>query len=123
LPGAWKEKYREYLGIEPPTDADGCLQDVHWSAALFGYFPTYSLGNLYASQFFEQADHDLGGLSGLMRHGEFTPLKHWLNENIHRQGQRFTATELVQQITGQPLSSDALMRHLKNKLLPLYGLA
>ena len=67
LPAAWSEKYREYLGIEPPTDADGCLQDVHWSAALIGYFPTYSLGNLYASQFFEQADRDLGGLAAAVR--------------------------------------------------------
>lgn len=122
LPGVWKEKYREYLGVEPPTDADGCLQDVHWSAALFGYFPTYSLGNLYASQFFEQADADLGGLADLMRRGEFLPLKQWLNEKIHRQGQCYSASELVQRITGQPLSSDALIRHLKGKLLPLYGI-
>jgi carboxypeptidase Taq len=123
LPGAWREKYREYLGIEPPNDADGCLQDVHWSAALFGYFPTYSLGNLYASQFFEQADADLGGLADLMRRGEFQPLKQWLNEKIHRQGQCYSASELVQRITGKPLSSDALIRHLKKKFLPLYGLA
>jgi len=123
LPGAWRAKYKEYLGIEPPTDALGCLQDVHWSACLFAYFPTYSLGNLYAAQFFEQADRDLGGLNHLMRRGEFTPLKRWLNEKIHRQGQCYSASELVQNITGKPLSSDALMRHLKNKLLPLYGLA
>jgi carboxypeptidase Taq len=123
LPGAWREKYREYLGISPPTDADGCLQDVHWSAALFGYFPTYSLGNLYAAQFFEQADVDLGGLPELMRRGEFSRLKQWLNEKIHRQGQCYSATELVQQITGKPLTSDALMRHLRSKLGPLYGLA
>jgi carboxypeptidase Taq len=123
LPGVWREKYREYLGIEPATDAEGCLQDVHWSAALFGYFPTYSLGNLYASQFFEQADADLGGLNDLMRRGEFSPLKQWLNEKIHRHGQCYSATELVQRVTGKPLSSDALMRHLKGKLLPLYGLA
>ncbi|WP_254513519.1 carboxypeptidase M32 [Anatilimnocola floriformis] len=122
LPGAWREKYREYLGIEPATDAEGCLQDVHWSAGLFGYFPTYSLGNLYAAQFFEQADADLGGLNDLMRRGEFLRLKAWLNEKIHRPGQCYSATELVQRITGKPLSSDALMRHLNNKLLPLYGL-
>jgi carboxypeptidase Taq len=123
LPGVWREKYQEYLGITPATDAEGCLQDVHWSAALFGYFPTYSLGNLYASQFFETADADLGGLNDLMRRGEFTPLKQWLNEKIHRHGQCYSATELVQRVTGKPLSSDALMRHLRGKLLPLYGLA
>jgi carboxypeptidase Taq len=121
LPGAWREKYQEYLGIEPPDDKDGCLQDVHWSAALIGYFPTYSLGNLYASQFFEQADRDLGGLPALFARGEFDPLKSWLNEMIHRRGQCYSAAELVQLVTGQPLSHAPLIRHLRGKLAPLYG--
>lgn len=121
LPGAWRDKYREYLGVEPPNDADGCLQDIHWSAALIGYFPTYSLGNLYASQFFEQADRDLGGLPALFAKGEFGPLKTWLNEKIHARGQCYTAAELVQLVTGQPLSPAPLMRHLRGKLGPLYG--
>ncbi len=122
LPAAWREKYLQYLGVEPPTDADGCLQDIHWSAALIGYFPTYSLGNLYASQFFEQADRDLGGLSAMFARGEFAPLKTWLNEKIHHRGQCYSATELVQLITGQPLSHAPLIRHLRGKLGPLYGL-
>lgn len=122
LPGAWREKYRQYLGVEPPNDADGCLQDIHWSAALIGYFPTYSLGNLYASQFFEQADQDLGGLQDLFACGEFGPLKNWLNEKIHAPGQCYTAAELVQLVTGKPLSHAPLIRHLKSKLQPLYGL-
>jgi carboxypeptidase Taq len=122
LPAAWRAKYREYLGIEPPNDKDGSLQDVHWSAALIGYFPTYSLGNLYASQFFEQADRDLGGLAALFARGEFDPLKSWLNEMIHRRGQCYSAAELVQLVTGQPLSHAPLMRHLRGKLGPLYGL-
>jgi carboxypeptidase Taq len=122
LPGAWRDKYRQYLGVEPPTDADGCLQDIHWSAALIGYFPTYSLGNLYASQFFEQADRDLGGLNALFGRGEFMPLKTWLNEKIHRAGQCYTAAELVQLVTGKPLSHAPLIRHLRGKLQPLYGL-
>lgn len=122
LPGAWKEKYRQYLGIEPPNDADGCLQDIHWSAALIGYFPTYSLGNLYAAQFFEQANRDLGGLDAQFARGEFLPLKDWLNQQIHHRGQCYTAAELVQLVTGQPLSHAPLMRHLRGKLGPLYGL-
>jgi carboxypeptidase Taq len=122
LPGAWREKYQQYLGIEPATDADGCLQDIHWSAALIGYFPTYSLGNLYAAQFFEQADRDLGGLARLFARGEFDPLKSWLNEMIHHRGQCYTAAELVQLITGQPLSHAPLIRHLRGKLGPLYGI-
>jgi carboxypeptidase Taq len=122
LPAAWREKYQQYLGVEPTTDADGCLQDIHWSAALIGYFPTYSLGNLYASQFFEQADRDLGGLSAMFIRGEFQPLKKWLNEKIHTRGQCYSATELVKLVTGQPLSPAPLMRHLRGKLEPLYGL-
>src|SRR6185369_17238350 len=122
LPAAWREKYQQYLGVEPKTDADGCLQDIHWSAALIGYFPTYSLGNLYASQFFEQADRDLGGLAKMFARGEFAPLKNWLNEKIHHRGQCYTAAELVQLVTGQPLSHAPLIRHLRSKLGPLYGI-
>ena len=123
VPGAWKQKYREYLGIEPPNDADGVLQDIHWSAGLIGYFPTYSLGNLYAAQFFEQADKDLGGLAAMFARGEFAPLKQWLNQNVHHRGQCYAAAELVKLITSQPLSHAALMRHLHGKLGPLYELA
>lgn len=123
LPGAWREKYRHYLGIEPPTDADGVLQDIHWSAGLIGYFPTYSLGNLYASQFFEQADKDLGGLAAMFARGEFLPLRDWLRKNIHERGQCYSAAELVQKVTGQPLSHAPLMRHLTGKFGKLYGLS
>jgi carboxypeptidase Taq len=123
LPAAWNEKYREYLGIEPPNDASGVLQDIHWSGALVGYFPTYSLGNLYASQFFEQADADLDGLDNQFARGGFAPLREWLRENIHRHGQCFTAGELVERVTGKPLSHEPLMRHLRGKLGSLYGIA
>ncbi len=122
LPAAWNDKYQQYLGIRPPSDADGVLQDVHWSAGLVGYFPTYSLGNLYASQFFEQAQYDLGTFEPLFARGEFTPLREWLREKIHRHGQCFRAAELVQEITGKPLSHGPLMAHLREKLAPLYGL-
>jgi carboxypeptidase Taq len=122
LPAAWNDKYRQYLGIAPPSDADGVLQDIHWSAGLFGYFATYSLGNLYASQFFAQADRDLGGLEAMFRRGEFAPLREWLAEKIHRQGRRYTAAELVKRITGAPISHDNLMKHLRAKFEPLYAI-
>jgi len=122
LPAAWREKYGEYLGVEPHDDADGVLQDIHWSAGLVGYFPTYALGNLYAAQFFEQADRDLGGLDRLIARGEFNPLVEWLRKHIHHPGQRYTAAELVERVTGRPLSHDPLMNHLKRKFAPLYGL-
>lgn len=121
LPAAWREKYGQYLGVEPHRDADGVLQDIHWSAGLVGYFPTYALGNLYAAQCFEQADRDLGGVATLIARGEFAPLVEWLRDRIHLQGQRYTAAELVQRVTGQPLSHAPLIRHLKTKLAPLYG--
>jgi len=122
LPGAWNEKYQEYLGIVPPNDADGVLQDVHWSAGLFGYFPTYALGNLYAAQFFSQAAEDLGDLDELFRQGDFSPLRNWLRENIHAHGRRYSAAELVERITGSQLSHEALMSHLASKFGEIYGL-
>lgn len=122
LPEAWNQKYRDYLGIEPKTDSEGVLQDIHWSAGLFGYFPTYSLGNLYAAQFFAQADRELGGLASHFARGEFEPLRTWLVSKIHQHGQCYTAAELAQRITGAPLSHHALIAHLRSKLEPLYRL-
>lgn len=123
LPGAWSEKYQHYLGIRPSGDADGALQDIHWSGGAIGYFPTYSLGNLYAAQLFAQAEADLGGLSDPFAQGEFQPLLEWLRANIHQQGQRYSAAELVERITGRPLRHAPLIEHLRGKLGPLYGLA
>jgi carboxypeptidase Taq len=123
LPAAWHEKYRHYLGIAPASDSEGVLQDIHWSAGLFGYFATYSLGNLYAAQFFEQADRDCGGLFKQFAAGEFKPLRQWLVNKIHAHGRRYTAGQLVERVTEAPLSHDALVRHLRAKFEPLYGLA
>lgn len=122
LPGAWNEKYEHYLGITPPNDAEGVLQDVHWSAGLFGYFPTYALGNLYAAQFFRQALKDLGDLDASFRQGDFASLLAWLRENIHRHGCRYSPAELVERITGSPLQHEALMSQLTKKYGEIYGL-
>ena len=122
VPGVWNETFARYLGLTPPDDAQGCLQDIHWSGGLIGYFPTYALGNLYAAQFFEQARADLGDVDAQFAAGEFRPLKTWLTEKIYRQGQRYRAGELVQVVTGQPLSHRPLMDHLKAKYGPLYGI-
>ena len=122
MPAVWNEKYVEYLGLEPPNDSEGVLQDIHWSAGLVGYFPTYSLGNLYASQLFAQANADLGPLDAKFARGEFTPLRDWLGTNVHAHGQRYSAAELVLKATGKPLSHAPLIAHLRSKLGPLYGL-
>jgi carboxypeptidase Taq len=119
---AWNARYRELLGVVPESDADGVLQDVHWSAGLIGYFPTYALGNLYASQFFEAAENELGNLDTMFSEGEFLPLKDWLKENIHQLGKRYRADELGELVSGSPLSHSPLMRHLQRKLAPIYGL-
>ena len=115
LPAAWNEKMQRYLGIIPPDDARGCLQDIHWSGGAIGYFPTYTLGNLYAAQFFERATDDLGGVDADFAHGEFAPLLQWLRRNIHQHGRRYRASELVERTTGQPLSVEPLLRHLRHK--------
>ena len=122
LPGAWQEKYSQYLGITPPNDSEGVLQDIHWAAGLVGYFPTYSLGNLYAAQLFEAADRACGNLHAQFARGEFEPLHAWLGKHIHQVGQRYTAAEMVKHVTGQTLSHAPLIAHLRGKLAPLYGL-
>ena len=121
VPAAWNEKMRDYLGITPPDDAQGCLQDIHWSGGAFGYFPTYTLGNLYAAQFFEQARKDVGDLDAMFARGEFAPLLAWLRKNIHSHGKRYRARDLVKRVTGHELSAEPLMRHLRGKAQLLYG--
>lgn len=121
IPGEWNAKYKEYLGLKVPDDRRGCLQDVHWSGCSMGYFPTYTLGNLYCAQFFEKASEDISDLQRQIERGEFSELREWLNENIHQHGRRFTAAELCRRVTGKPLSADPLLRHLEGKLRPLYG--
>ncbi|GAA4434973.1 carboxypeptidase M32 [Bremerella cremea] len=122
LPGAWNEKYTQQLGITPTSDANGCLQDVHWSAGLMGYFPTYSLGNIYSAQLIEQAREDLGDLDAMFASGEFMPLLDWLRENVHQLGQCYPGDQLVERVCGDPIDSAPLIRYLRSKLGPLYGI-
>ena len=123
LPAAWNERMQKYLGITPPDDARGCLQDIHWSLGSIGYFATYTLGNLYAAQFYEQATKDLGDLDAMFARGEFAPLLGWLREKIHRHGRRYTAGELVKRVTGKALSAEPLLNHLRSKARELYGVS
>jgi carboxypeptidase Taq len=122
VPAVWNDTFTRYFGITPPDDAQGCLQDIHWSAGLFGYFPTYALGNMYAGQFFEAAAKELGDLNAMFAAGEFQPLKEWLNRNIHARGKLYRADRLVEVVTGEPLSQSPLVRHLHGKFDPLFGL-
>ncbi|MGB7344166.1 MAG: carboxypeptidase M32 [Pirellulaceae bacterium] len=123
LPAAWNSRYESDLGITPPSDANGVLQDVHWSAGLFGYFPTYTLGNLISAQLYDAAEHDLGGLDAMFAVGDFGTLLHWLRRNVHRHGQCYSQSDLVQHATGSALSAEHLVNYLRSKLCPLYGIA
>ncbi|GAB4160724.1 MAG: carboxypeptidase M32 [Planctomycetaceae bacterium] len=122
VPTAWNERFTADFGITPPNDALGCLQDIHWSAGLLGYFPTYALGNMYAAQFFAAANRELGDLNAMFAKGEFAPLKEWLNTNIHQRGKQYHADKLVEVVTGEPLSHEPLMKHLHAKFDAIYGL-
>ena len=121
LPGAWNEKMKAYLGLTPPDDAHGVLQDIHWAFGGVGYFPTYTLGNLYAAQFFAQAQDDLGDLDASFARGEFAPLLGWLRQKIHAEGQRYTARELVVRVTGKPLTAAPLLAHLAQRAREVYS--
>jgi carboxypeptidase Taq len=123
VPGVWNEQFKALFALTPPSAAQGCLQDIHWSMGGLGYFPTYTLGNLYAAQFMVTARRDLPGLDDDFRRGQFGRLKTWLNERIHRQGQRFRPRELARHVTGQELSHAPLLDYLRGKYAPLYGLA
>jgi len=122
LPAAWAEKYQSYLRLTPGNDAEGCLQDIHWSAGLFGYFPTYTLGNVFAAQLFDRAEQDLVDLPQQIERGEFAGLLGWLREKIHRHGKRWWSTELVFQATGAQPSPHPFLAQLTRKFGELYGL-
>ena len=121
LPAAWDERMRQYFGLTPPDAARGVLQDIHWSGGAFGYFPTYTLGNLYAAQLFDAAKAALGDLDAMFARGEFAPLLGWLREHVHRHGRRYPAAELVERATGKVPSAEPLLRHLRARAAEVYG--
>jgi carboxypeptidase Taq len=121
IPGVWNTKYKQYLNLKVPNDRLGCLQDVRWSTTSMGYFPTYTLGNLYCAQFFETAIQEMPDLPKQFQKGKFDALKAWLNKNIHAHGRRYLPADLCRKVTGKPLSADPLLRHLEGKLRLLYG--
>jgi carboxypeptidase Taq len=123
LPGAWNERMRSDLGLEVAHDGEGCLQDIHWAGGAVAYFPTYTLGSLYAAQFWEALRGEIDGLEGRLARGEFGALREWLQEKIHAHGRRYPAEELCRRITGRPLDHRALIRHLQAKFTAIYDLS
>jgi carboxypeptidase Taq len=122
LPGIWNQKMEEYLGIAPSNDAEGVLQDVHWSLGAFGYFPTYTLGNLYAVQFYEQAKLEIPHLEDEIAAGQLMVLQRWLGQKIHRWGRMFTPDHLVQRVTGKSLAPELFLSYVERKYGELYKL-
>lgn len=117
LPAAWNEGMKELLGITPPDDASGCMQDIHWPSGSFGYFPTYTLGALAAAQLFEAAGKARSNLGSSLEKGDFSELVSWLREHVHGQGARLTPDEIITGATGSPLGAAAFKRHIEGRYL------
>ncbi len=122
LPEAWNAKYESYMGIRPDSNANGCLQDVHWSMGAMGYFPTYSMGNLLSVQIWNKLAADLGDVDKLMAQGNFAPILTWLQENLYSKGRSIKPKDLVMQITGKPIGAEDYLAHISAKYRGLYGI-
>ena len=123
LPQIWNQKMKDYLGVEPESDAEGVLQDVHWSYGNLGYFSTYALGNLISAQLWEKIHKDIQDLDDQIRQGNFENLLGWLRENVHRHGRKFEPQDLIERITGERINPAAYMRYLNKKYGQIYNLA
>ena len=121
IPAFWNENYKKYLGVTVPDDRKGCLQDVHWSHGSFGYFPTYSLGSLYAAQFFESAKKAVNGLDDKIAKGDLSGLLVWLRQNIHIHGRRFNSEELCKNVTGEGINIRYFMQYAEEKYRFIYA--
>jgi len=122
LPEAWNAKMEQFLGVTPPNDADGVLQDVHWSSGLIGYFSTYALGNLISLQLWELIQQDIPNLPDQVRKGQFGELLEWLRRKVHRHGAKYEPQDLIMRITGSKIDPVPYMRYLNNKYSQIYEL-
>ena len=122
LPKVWNEKYKSYLGLTPPNDGLGVLQDVHWSGGLFGYFPSYALGNMYAAQITHTLRKELPQFEGFIAEGNFQPIKEWLTDKIYKYGKSRKPSEIILAVTGEELNPDYLADYLEEKFKAIYGL-
>jgi carboxypeptidase Taq len=122
LPEIWNTKMEEYLGVTPPNDAKGVLQDVHWSGGAIGYFSTYALGNLISAQLWEKINGDIGNLDDQIRKGNFSELLEWLCKHIHQYGHKYEPQVLVEKVTGSRITPEPYVRYLTKKYGEIYGL-
>jgi carboxypeptidase Taq len=122
LPEAWNTKFEEFMGLTPPDDAKGVLQDIHWSFGGFGYFSTYALGNLVASQLWEKILSDIPDMNEKIESADFNDLLQWLRENIHQYGAKYEPIELLKRVTGKELDYEPYMVYLETKFKDIYQL-
>ncbi|MDD3224321.1 MAG: carboxypeptidase M32 [Clostridium sp.] len=122
LPSIWNEKYKEYIGIEPENDAEGVLQDMHWSDGSFGYFPSYALGNLYGAQFLNKVKKDIRDIDKRISKGDLSTLHSWLKENIHKYGSIYKPADLIKKVTGEELTVKYFIEYLNKKYTSIYKL-
>lgn len=122
IPQIWQEKMDKYLGLRPESPAEGVLQDVHWSVGQFGYFPSYTLGNLYSAQIFETVKDQFQDLEEKIKNGNFKPIKDWLTQNIYQHGRKYRAGKLTKKVTGEKLNEKYFINYLKDRYYPIYGL-
>lgn len=121
IPAFWNEKYKQYLGVDVPDDKRGCLQDIHWSHGSFGYFPTYSLGSLYAAQFFAHIKKLNPDINDSIAKGNYTAIQEWLQNNVYQYGRMFTSDELCNKATGETLQQSYLLTYLTDKYADIYS--
>ena len=122
LPELWNQKMQEYLEITPRNDAEGILQDMHWSDGSFGYFPSYLLGGIYDGMYIEQIEKELGDIDTILREGRIQEITKWLNEKIHQYGSTRTPKEVIQAVCGKEVSAEPIIRYFKEKYTKVYGL-
>ena len=122
IPSTWNKMFNEWFGIEVQEDRLGCLQDIHWSMAAFGYFPTYTLGNLYAAQLLDAMEEELGDVDAIIESGQWQPMLDWLRGKIHLQGSKWTPSDLIEHATGAPPTPQPFINYVENKYGKLYNL-
>ena len=122
LPALWNQKMADYLGVVPPNNREGVLQDVHWSGGMFGYFPTYALGNLVSAQLWEKINESIPNLEDQISQGKFDELLEWLRTNIHQHGAKFEPQVLLKKVTGSGITPEPYMRYLRDKYSEIYNL-
>ena len=121
LPEIWNQNYKDYLGLTIENDSEGVMQDTHWASGLFGYFPSYALGNIYSGQILAQMEKEQANWREQISQGNFSPIKSWLVNNVHRYGNLYDPADLIKKITDKELDVKPYIKYLEEKYSKLYG--